>query len=305
MSLSSSLTSPRTTSFPGGLRELAPRYDTLLCDLWGVVHNGRQMFAAAIDALQKFRAGGGVVVFITNAPRPQGPVLDQIFDLGLPRDAFDDIVTSGDVTVKSIAARGTDPAYHIGPPRDLALFEAVEALTGVAPPVVGLEEAAYVVVTGLVDDAVEVPADYAARLAEMRRRGLLMICANPDIVVHVGDKLIYCGGALAQAYAAIGGETFLAGKPHAPIYEAAIERASRARHGVPIDRNRILAIGDALHTDVAGASAQQIDVLFVTSGIHREELHPGGDRDIDRLAFAQRLADADHRPLAAMPHLTW
>jgi HAD superfamily hydrolase (TIGR01459 family) len=285
--------------------QLAPHYDTLLCDLWGVVHNGRHMFTPAVAALQRFRASGGCVVFITNAPRPQGPVLEQLFGLGLPRDAFDDIVTSGDVTVKSIAAHGADPVYHIGPPRDRALFEAVVALTGVAPRVTSLHDASYVVVTGLFDDTIEAPADYAVSLAQMRERNLPMICANPDIVVHVGDKLIYCGGALAEAYAALGGETFLAGKPHAPIYEAALERAEMARGGSPVDRRRVLAIGDALHTDVAGAAGQGLDMLFVTSGIHREELHPAGDSVIDRLAYAHRLAEAEHRPLAAIPHLVW
>ncbi len=288
--------------FPSGLAELAPHYDVLLCDLWGVVHNGRHVFAPAVVALRRFRAAGGTVVFITNAPRPQAPVLDQMRGLGVPMDCFDDIVTSGDVTMGAVAARGTEPVHHIGPERDLALFEAVERVTHVSPRLAPIDEAAYVVVTGLFDDAQETPDDYATSLARMRERRLPMICANPDIVVHVGDKLIYCGGALAEAYAALGGEVVMAGKPHPPIYDAALERAAAHRTG-PVDRARVLAIGDGLRTDVAGAAGQSLDMLFITAGIHRDELHPGGDGVIDRLAYAEHVAAP--RPLAAMPHLVW
>lgn len=293
---------PSQSTFPSGLAELAPRYDVLLCDLWGVVHNGRHVFAPAIAALRQFREGGGTVVFITNAPRPQAPVLEQMRGLGVPADSFDDIVTSGDVTMRAVATRGREPLYHIGPERDLALFEAIESLTHVPPCLASLDEAAYVVVTGLFDDARETPDDYAPSLARMRERRLPMICANPDVVVHVGDRLIYCGGALAEAYAALGGEVVMAGKPHPPIYEAALDRAAACR-AEPVDRARVLAIGDGLRTDVAGAAGQALDMLFITAGIHRAELHPGGDGVIDRLAYAEHVAAP--RPLAAIPHLVW
>lgn len=283
---------------------MARDYDVLLCDLWGVVHNGRQVFRPASEALTRFRAGGGTVVLITNAPRPRGPVLEQLAELGVTRDAFDAIVTSGDVTIASIAERGEAPLYHIGPPRDLALFEAVRSATGRLPPLTDIARADYVVVSGLFDDANETPDDYAGALAEMRRRDLPMICANPDVVVHVGDRLIYCAGALAQAYEALGGKTVMAGKPHPPIYGAALREAVACR-GVEVERTRVLAIGDGLRTDVAGASGQAIDMLFITSGIHRNELHPEGDDVMDRLAYAERLAGVEHPLRAAMPHLVW
>lgn len=209
-----------------GLSHLSARYDTLLCDLWGVMHDGRRAFPAAVDAVRRFRDAGGTVVFITNSPRPCDAVREQVAGLGVPADAFDGIVTSGDVTIAAIIKAGDRPFHHIGPPRDLALFEAVRRQAGWMPRLTSLEEADCVVVTGLFDDRTEKPADYADALAAMRRRDLPMICANPDIVVHVGELLIYCGGALAEAYRDIGGRTVLAGKPHPPIYEAALELAA-------------------------------------------------------------------------------
>ena len=290
-------------ALPTGLAELAQDYDVLLCDLWGVVHDGTRAFAAAIDALGRFRRAGGTVVLITNAPRPRGEVLRQMASLGVPREAFDAIVTSGDVTVRAIAARGDEPLHHIGPRRDLALFEAVAAASGRRPRLTGLEEAAYVVVSGLFDDGSETPDHYVETLDAMRRRDLCMICANPDVVVHVGDRLIYCGGALADAYARIGGRTILAGKPHPPIYEAALREAET--HRGTLDCTRVLAIGDGLKTDVAGAAGQGIDILFITAGIHRDTLHPEGETALDRLAYAERLAGVEHPLRAAMPSLIW
>ncbi len=293
-----------TPALPSGLADLAMHYDVLLCDLWGVVHNGRHAFGPAVEALRRFRAGGGTVVLITNAPRPRAPVLEQMTGLGVKREAFDRIVTSGDVTISAIVERGDAALHHIGPSRDLVLFEAVRDISGRMPQLTDIDRADYVVVSGLFDDASETPAHYSTALATMRRRNLPMICANPDIVVHVGDKLIYCGGALAEAYGAIGGETILAGKPYAPIYEAALREAA-AHRGGPIDRGRVLAIGDGIKTDVAGAARQGLDMLFITSGIHREELHPDGDGVMDRLAYAARLAGVAHPLRAAMPHLVW
>lgn len=298
---------PRTASAPvttSGLADFTGRYDVLLCDLWGVMHDGTTAFAPAIDALVRFRAQGGTVVFITNAPRPRGPVEAQIAGLGIPAAAYDGIVTSGDVTIAAIAAQGDKLFHHIGPVRDLALFEAVDALSGRRSRLAGLDAAECVVVTGLFDDATETPADYAVPLAAMRRRQLPMICANPDIVVHVGDRLIYCGGALAEAYGAIGGHTLLAGKPHAPIYVAALALAAK-QAGRPIERARVLAVGDGLVTDVAGAANQGMDILFITTGIHRDDFHPGGAGAPTDDLYRQRLAALDHPPLAALPHLVW
>lgn len=258
-----------------GLSAIADRYDAILCDIWGVLHNGRQSFRAASDALVAFRKRGGSVVLVSNAPRPSAPIRDQVIGLGVSPDAFDAIVTSGDVTIELIAERAAAPVHHIGPGRDLSLFEAAAARSGARPALVGVEEASYVLCTGLFDDEIETPADYADRLGALAARGLTFICANPDLVVHRGSDQIYCAGALAQAYEALGGKTVYAGKPHAPIYDVALAAASAARR-TPLERSRVLAIGDALRTDIAGAASQGLDALFVTAGIHREDLHGAG-----------------------------
>jgi HAD superfamily hydrolase (TIGR01459 family) len=279
-----------------GLGALAGRYDAILCDIWGVLHNGRESFRPASDALVAFRRQGGSVILVSNAPRPNAPIREQVLALGVAPDAFDAIVTSGDVTIGLIAERGDAPVHHIGPERDLSLFEAAAARTGVRPKLVGPEAASYVLCTGLFDDERETPSDYAGRLAALAARRLPFICANPDLVVHRGAVVIYCAGALAEAYEAIGGEAIYAGKPHAPIYEAALARIAAVRGG-RIERARVLAIGDALRTDLAGAAAMGLDALFVADGIHREELD-GPDAAPD--ALERLFAPPAPRPVAAI-----
>jgi HAD superfamily hydrolase (TIGR01459 family) len=294
---------PASVPSIGGLSEIAGRYDVILSDIWGVVHNGQQSFAPATDALAQFRRGGGTVVLITNAPRPSAPIRAQLDQLAVRRDCFDQMVTSGDVTIGLIVARGAAPIHHIGPPRDLSLVEAsAQTSTAAAPKLVPLERAAYVLCTGLFDDEHETPADYDATFAVMRERRMPMICANPDLVVQRGDDLIYCAGALAQRYEQMGGETIYAGKPHPPIYAQALEMASAVR-GQRVDDSRVLAIGDAMRTDVAGAVARGIDVLFVTAGIHGEELH--GDRPMAAAAMEQFSAQHGLWPNAAIRDLVW
>lgn len=293
---------PPAIALPEGFADLADGYEVALCDLWGVVHDGSRAFAEALDALRRFRRAGGRVVLVTNAPRPRGPVLTQLAGLGVTDDAFDALVTSGDVTVAAIVERGAAPVHHIGPERDLALFEAVRRRSGSAPALSALADAHYVVVSGLRNDETETPGDYAAELDAMRGRGLTMVCANPDVTVHVGHGVRYCGGALAEAYAALGGDTVLAGKPHPPIYAAALAEAEAAL-GRAVDRSKVLAIGDGLRTDVAGAAAQGLDVLFITDGIHRAEFHPEGASD--RATYAERLARLTDPVRAAMPRLVW
>jgi HAD superfamily hydrolase (TIGR01459 family) len=279
-----------------GLGAVSGRYDAILCDIWGVLHNGRDAFRPASEALAAFRRGGGTVVLITNAPRPNPIIRDQALAFGVAPDAFDEVVTSGDVTIGMIAARGGAPLYHIGPPRDLALITAVEARGGVAPPVVGPEAASYLLCTGLFDDSTETPEDYAGRFAAFIERRLPMICANPDLVVHRGHKLVYCAGALAELYEALGGETIYAGKPHRPIYAAALERIAALR-GAPVAPARALAIGDALRTDLAGAAAAGLDSLFVADGIHRNDLFgPAAAPD----ALQRLFAPPAPRPIAAI-----
>jgi len=298
------MTSPAASRVPliDGLGVVADRYDAILCDVWGVLHNGRQAFGPASEALIAFRRRGGAVVLITNAPRPNPPIRDQAIRFGVSPDAFDAIVTSGDVTIDLIAERGAAPVYYIGPERDLALVEAAAAKSGERPRLVGLDEASYALCTGPFDDRRETPDDYAERLRAMAARRLTMVCANPDLVIHRGADLVYCAGALAQAYEALGGETIYAGKPHAPIYRAALAAAAAAR-GAPIATSRVLAIGDALRTDIAGAAAQGFDALFVAAGIHRDALR-GADASAADAALQRLFAREKVRPIAAMRELT-
>lgn len=300
--------SPRTTEldaprFVRGLSELAANYDVILCDVWGVVHNGVAHFAKAVEALQRFRAKGGRVVLITNAPRPNAKIIAMLDRLAVPRDAYDGVVSSGDVTVALIHARGAKPVAYIGPDFDQSVFIDAERLAGHAIPRASHEEAAYVVCTGLIDARYEKPADYQARFEQMTARKLDFICANPDIVVEVGETLFYCAGALAELYASMGGAVIQAGKPYAPIYERALAIAGAGRTQ-PIDRSQVLAIGDGINTDIKGGANAKIDTLFITSGIHRQDLH-GKTQAID-LAALEALCEANGvRPTAVLSELMW
>ncbi len=292
-----------TTPILPGLSAVADRYDVVLSDVWGVLHDGRRAFPGPAAALTRFREGGGTVVLITNAPRPNAPIRAQLDALGVPRVAYDDLVTSGDSTVALIAARGEGPFHHIGPERDRALMDEVHARTGRRPALGALHDSAHVICSGLFDDRTETPDHYESTYAAMRERGVEMICANPDVVVHVGDRLIFCAGALAERYEALGGTVLYAGKPHAPIYDLALSLAARAR-GRDVDASRVLAIGDGMRTDVAGAVRRGLDCLFVTSGIHRDDTG-AGDGTLDPARLAAFLNSAAHRPTAAMADLAW
>lgn len=285
------------------LAEISDRYDAILCDIWGVVHNGVAAFPEASKSLASFRRRGGVVVLLSNAPRPSGIIRRQLMKLGVPPAAFDAIVTSGDVTVKLIEERIDQPVLHIGPGRDLGLLDAVAEEAGRRPALVPLEEARYALCTGLRHDERETPDDYEAELAALAARAMTLLCANPDIVIHRGDTLVYCAGALARRYEELGGPVVYAGKPHPPIYTLALTVAERAR-GAPTDGRRVLAIGDGMKTDVAGAAEAGFDALFITGGIHRGALHgdalvaPADPDELERLCREYSLW-----PVAAMPAL--
>jgi HAD superfamily hydrolase (TIGR01459 family) len=274
---------------------LAGAYDVVLCDVWGVVHNSVVAFGDACTALTRFRRQGGTVVLITNAPRPAEVVMELLDGLDVPRAAYDAIVSSGDVTRAVIAARAGESAFHVGPARDVPIFD------GLAP-LAPLESADYVVCSGLFDDTTETPQDYVALIAAMRERGLTMVCANPDIVVERGDKLVYCAGAIADLYAAAGGDVVYAGKPFRPIYEQALAVARAVRGGETAPA-RLLAIGDSIHTDLKGAAAFGIDFLFVTAGIHAEEL--GGRDRPDAAALSDIFAAAGLVPKSVTQRLVW
>jgi HAD superfamily hydrolase (TIGR01459 family) len=288
-----------------GLAELASGYKLILSDVWGVVHNGLIAFEKAADALGRFRAGGGKVVLMTNSPNPSRFVEAQFARLGVTREAYDAIVSSGDVTVSLLVERAGAGLFHLGPPDETALFEEARALSGKAPRLVPLNQANFVLCTGLADPWRETPADYDPILAAMRARNLELICANPDIVVEDGGRSFYCAGAIAERYAGVGGKVIQAGKPFAPIFARALEVAWGPDSKI-IERARVLVIGDALRTDIKGAHDQGFDSLFVTSGIHRKELHgPAQGTGLDAAAFRHFMEAADFAPTAAIPELIW
>ena len=272
------------------LADLAGSYDVLLCDIWGVIHNGRDAFPAPCAALAHWRESVGPVVLISNSPRPGPEVIVQLDAIGVAREAYSALVTSGDVTRRLLVERAPGPAYKIGPDRDAPLYE------GTGIEFTALERAAFIACTGPVDDEVETPDDYAGVLSRAAALRLPMICANPDKVVQRGDRLIYCGGALAELYQTLGGEVVMAGKPHAPIYREALAQAAELAKG-PIDPSRVLAIGDGVATDIVGANAQSLDVLFVVGGIHTAETR-GADGGLDAEAAGRLLA-------ASGAHATW
>ena len=276
---------------------LAADYDVLFCDVWGVVHNGLISFASACDALTRFRAGGGTVILITNAPRPSASVQRILDRLGVPREAYDAIVSSGDVTRGTIEERLSESVFHLGPPRDLPIF------AGLPVDFAPAETADYVVCSGLFDDISETPDNYRTLLAAMRARSLFMVCANPDIVVERGEDLIYCAGALADAYAELGGEVLYCGKPYAPIYQTALGKAAVFRGGETPSLRRVLAIGDSVRTDLKGAASFGLDCLFIASGIHTAAFGGPGAPDLSGLdAF---FAVAAPEPKAVMRRLEW
>jgi len=276
---------------------LARDYDVVLCDVWGVVLNGIAAFAPACEALRRFRARGGTVILITNAPRPDASVRRIIDRIGVPHDAYDAITSSGDVTRGIVEMRRGERVFHLGPPRDLPIFE------GLGVSFAPAESADYVVCSGLFDDEIETPDDYRGLLAAMRARALFMVCANPDIVVERGDDLIYCAGAIADAYVALGGEVLYCGKPFAPIYETALGRAAAFRGGVAPPLERVLAIGDSVRTDVAGAAAFGVDCLFVVSGLHAGDV--GGSEAPDLSGLDPISAAAGVAPRAVTRRRAW
>ena len=257
-----------------GLSEIAADYDILLCDVWGVIHNGRESWPSACDALSRFNRENGHVVLISNSPRPASDVIAQLDGLGVPRDSWKAFVTSGDATRAELAERAPGPAWIIGPDRDWPLYEGLglEIATSAA-------DAAFLSVTGLLDDETETPEDYRQRLAPAAERGLEMICANPDRIVQRGNHIIYCGGALADLYESLGGRVTMAGKPYGPIYALALAEAERLL-GRSVDRSRVLCIGDGVITDVLGANQQALDCLFIAQGIHGDAAR-GEDGGVD------------------------
>lgn len=261
-------------------------------DIWGVLHNGVRPFAGAVLACQAFREQGGIVILVSNSPRPCDGVKRQLDQIGVSAGAYDAIVTSGDVSRLLIAAYAGEGVFHLGPARDLPLFDGTGVKLGDAA------KAVVIVCTGLYDDDNETPADYAARLAEFKSQELPMICVNPDKTVERGGRIIYCAGALAEAYAAQGGNVSYAGKPYAPIYAEA-ERMAQSLMGAPVLKSSILAIGDGVNTDILGAADAGIRSVYIASKVDT------GVGETLAEAVARLFSVAARAPIAVMSGLEW
>jgi len=279
--------------FAERLRDFVGDVDVLLSDIWGVVHNGLVAFSEACEALQRFREQGGTVILITNAPRPADSVQRQLHKLGVKDETYDAIVSSGDLTRHFVADHPGQKMFWLGPERDNSIYR------GLDPVLAPLEQADYIVCTGLFDDETESAENYRAMMLQARERKLTLVCANPDIVVERGDRLIYCAGAIAELYLELGGDVIFYGKPHRPIYQRAIALAAE-RRGRAVQLGRVLAIGDSVRTDLAGAHGFGIDCLFVTRGIHAEDF-----AGIDQLDPASVKELFGHPPRALMRELRW
>ena len=270
---------------------LASGTNAWLVDVWGVIHNGVKPFMDACTACSRYREEGGIVVLVSNSPRPNAGVAAQLDGIGVPRTSWDAIVTSGDVARTLIERYSGRPILHIGPERDLA------TLAGLDLQRVGVGDAEAIVCTGLFDDEHDTPDDYAAMLQQCLARGLPMICANPDVMVERGGRIIYCAGAIARAYEARGGKVEFAGKPYTPIYTLTFSLLEELKLG-SADKAKLLAIGDGISTDIAGAGAAGVRSVFVASGVHVK----GG---LDAKAIEGLFPPGSPRPVAAMGKLAW
>jgi HAD superfamily hydrolase (TIGR01459 family) len=277
------------------VQDIGKGYRAWFVDIWGVMHNGRTAFPQASAATRAFRDQGGVVVLLSNSPRPSPAVQEQLREFGVPDEAYDATVTSGDLTRHELGKHAGAQVFHLGPERDRAIFDGLDVALS-AP-----EAAELIVCSGPFNDDVETPDDYTGLLGALAARRLLMICANPDHMVERGHRLVYCAGALAAVYETLGGKVIYAGKPHMPVYELALETAGRLA-GETLDRERVLAIGDGLKTDIAGAGSFGIDSVFVASGLHA----PGeGGEALDAAHLTELFGQEGRRPIAATRGLQW
>lgn len=278
-----------------GLGPIAERYDAFILDLWGVVHDGHRPYPGSVDCMRRLRAMGRPVILLSNAPRRSATVACFLQEkIGLPEGCHDHIVTSGDLTYAHLAAgrEGWRSYLRVGPERDWGLLEGLDYERVEEPG-----DADFLLCTGLVDDEAEVPEDYDRIFLDTIAKGLTMVCANPDLTVMRGPKQVYCAGALAARYEALGGRVIQHGKPHADAYAA-------CRAWLGPARTRLLAVGDSLRTDIAGASAAGIDSVLLACGIHAEEwgVVPGARPDLARIDAA---IGSGPRPTYLAAELRW
>jgi HAD superfamily hydrolase (TIGR01459 family) len=274
------------------MEKLSGRYPVWFSDIWGVVHNGVTPFEDACAALARHRKNGGIVILVTNAPRPSSDVQAQLGEIGVRTDVYDRVVTSGDVTRTLMLEHGGGKVFHIGTPRELTIFEGLDVQR------VGMNEAHAILCSGLVNDTVETPDDYVELLTDLRKLDLPMICANPDKIVRKGDRLLYCGGAIAEKYSGMGGQVYMAGKPFAPIYELAMVEAA-ALLGRPLQKKDVLAIGDGPETDIRGAADFGLDVVLIADGVTDASAGLGATQ-----ARIQKLVPTA-RIVKTQKHLAW
>jgi len=277
-----------------GLRSISDQFNVAFCDVWGVVHNGEVINPTAVEALINFRKTGAAVVLVTNAPRPSNEIEGELLAMGVPTDAFDALVSSGEVTRDLIASYQGKTIYRLGPQSDDGLFDGIDVKFGM------LEQANAIICSDL--EYGREPSDYADDVLEWKSRKLPFICANPDKFVEIGDQLIYCGGALADVYEEAGGEVIMAGKPFAPIYTKAADLALATR-GIALTDQKVVAIGDSARTDATGAAAIDAGFLFISGSIHAHDL---GDFDQpDQALMQQLLAPTGANVVGFNPKLVW
>lgn len=278
-------------------RDLLARYDVLFCDIWGVVHDGEHALPASNEALRRFREGGGTVILVSNAPAPVHGVAATLVQKGVAPGVYDAIVSSGEQALLHMRDKGYRAVHQIGARgRDSAFFEDLNL------PNWAIETCEAIACTGLENDLTETADSYRDRLAPALARSVPLVCANPDLVVHVGDRLLPCAGQIADLYERLGGPVVWCGKPHASAYQLAYAKVATLR-GRDIDPSRVLAIGDAIRTDLAGARTAGADSLFIASGIHRDAVMH--DNDINLAAVERLLGEAGIGATAMMTYLTW
>ena len=280
------------------IRDVAAGRRVWFVDIWGVMHNGRDAFPDASAATRAFREQGGVVVLLSNSPRPSPNLQAQLRLIGVPEEAYDATVSSGDLTRHELAKHKGACVFHLGPERDLPIFENADVT------LTGPEEAELIVCSGLFDDQVETPEDYVELLTCLAERNVPMICANPDHKVESGHRLIYCAGALAAAYESLGGDVVYAGKPHLPVYELAFETASKiaGARGETVSKSDVIAIGDGAKTDIVGAGVFGVPSVFVASRLHAPDESVGL---LDAEHLRALFAEEPRPPIAATHGLRW
>lgn len=283
-----------------GVSALAPDYDGFVLDLWGVIHDGIEPYPGVLDCLARLRAAGKATVLLSNAPRRATAVIEAMEAMGIPRACYDEVLSSGEAAWHALARR--DDPWHaalgrrchlIGAARDRNMLDGLDIEEAARPGA-----ADFILNTGIARDE-ETVADHEAALAEGAAAGVPMVCANPDLEVIRGGRRVICAGLLAARYEALGGQVRYHGKPHPPVY-----RQCLAMLGVA-DRARVVAIGDSLRTDIAGARGAGIDSVLVTGGIHAEELGVAHGQEADPAALAAACRAAGEAPVAALAAFVW